>query len=153
MNNPPPVIPGTVPRIQPFVRWIVIFWVGMTVLGLTFLAGSLVWAGWFADASQPLPAGLPRWAFPLLALPVVVAVFGYGFTIWRVWRRQPATNAWLVGIAGHFTYLVADITLSGGISPAEVFSLDGIGLWIRALAPGLLILMIERDRFWNPDLR
>jgi hypothetical protein len=131
------------------MRWLVLVWLVVTTIALLLLAGSLIWIGWFAEVSRPLPADLPRWAFPLFALPLAVAVTGYGFAIWRLWRRRPAVTFWLIGLAGHLTYLVAEVMISGGIDPSNALSWF-LESWIPILVPGAMLLMIERDRLMNP---
>lgn len=127
-----------------------IIWLAFTCLGLMLLGGALVWAGLFAEAPGPLPANLPHWVVSLFSIPLAVALGGYGVAIWRSWRRQSAVNAWLVGAGGHLFYIVADIALSSGISPGDLLSWDAFGLLARVFAPGVILLMIDRDRIENP---
>ncbi|MDP1913665.1 hypothetical protein [Brevundimonas sp.] len=96
-----------------------------------------------------MPANLPRWSFSLMTIPVAIALIGYSLAIWRLWRRRPAVNMWLIGMAGHMSYFVADIVISG-VGPAGAFSWDGLSSLVRVLAPGVMLLMIERDRIENP---
>jgi len=127
----------------------VIIWLAVSSVGLIALAAGLVWLGWFADAERVAGFTIPQSLIPALALPVVVAIFGYGLAVWKTWQRKPAVQAWLIGVSGHLVFILSDAVLAG-VGPAQLFTWDGIGVWFRLLVPGLLLLQIDRNRIENP---
>ena len=139
-----PLRPGVGAAPPPFARWLVILWLAASVLGLLFLGGSLVWLGWFdRPVSQP-PFDLPLPWLPILDVPILVAIGGYGVAAVACWRRRPALLPWLIGAAGHFVFLLAGALVSGGIDPAAMISFDVLVDWVRFFLPGMLILTLDR---------
>jgi hypothetical protein len=127
----------------------VIIWLAVSSVGLIALAAGLVWLGWFADAERAVGFIVPQNLIPTLALPVVIAIFGYSRAAWRAWRRKPAVQAWLIGVSGHLVFTLSDAVLSG-VGPAQLFMWDGIGIWFWLLVPGLMLLQIDRNMIENP---
>lgn len=138
-----PLRRGVTAAPPPFYRWIVMLWLGVSILGLLFLAGSLVWLGWFQRPADP-PFALPLVWMPVLDIPILVAIGGYGTAVIACWRRRPALQPWLIGLAGHLVFLVASIAVSGGLDPATMFTFDALFGWIRPFLPGMLILTLDR---------
>lgn len=110
---------------------------------LAFSHGSgLVYAGWINPPDNAPSIRLPlRW-LPVLVLPIAVAVHGYVRTIVRLLRGRLAKNTWLVGLAGHLTYLMAGTVLAGLNLAATPAPLALMGLTLTVL-PGLLIFRAE----------
>ena len=150
MKTLPPLRPGTEEAVSPLLRWMVIIWLGFTIIGLLALGAALIWTGWGTGPSPADDGVLPQTLIPLLALPVAVAVVAYGVTIWRAWRRKPAVEAWLVGIGAHLTYLLVGAALVGEISVAATVTWDNFVTFMSLALPGLLLLNIERSRLENP---
>lgn len=150
MRTLPPLRPGTVEALPPFVRWLVIVWLVFTVLGLLFVGAALIWTGWWASPGPDDEWALPQKLIPLLAVPIAVAVIAYGVAIWRAWRREPTVRIWLVGLCGHLAYLVIGAATVGEVSGAAILTWDNLVLLCRLFLPGLLLLNIERSRLENP---
>lgn len=127
----------------------VVLWLAVSALGLTLAAAALVWAGWFAGSASFPTTALPQGLVPLLAIPAIVAAVAYGAAVWRVWARKPAIDAWLIGVAGHLVYLVAEVIVSGS-TVADVMTWDSFSTVVRLAVPGILILETERHRLENP---
>ncbi len=131
------------------MRWILVLWLAVSALGLTLVAASLVWTGWFAGSASFPTTALPQGLVPLLAIPVIVAAVAYGVAVWRVWGRKPAIDAWLIGVAGRLVYLVAEVIVSGS-TVADVMTWDSFSTVVRLAVPGIFILETERHRLENP---
>lgn len=122
---------------------VAILCMAISAADLAFSHGSgLVYAGWINPPDNAPSIRLPlRW-LPVLVLPIAVAVYGYVRTIVRLLRERSAKSAWLVGLAGHLTYLMAGTVLAGLNLAATPAPLALLGLTVMIL-PGLLIFRAE----------